>query len=82
MSLDKLTLHAQLAVLAQNATVLDQSITDCNTQLQTVAVELERRRGARNYHDMLVAQIKAQLAQVEAEEKAALPSAAPAAVGV
>ncbi len=71
MSLDKLTLHAALALLAKNASDIDTTIAQKTTALQQLTVELERIHGARQYHDMVVQQITNAIAEVEREEKAA-----------
>ncbi len=76
MPLDKLTLHAQLTTLAQNASTLDAAILEKANNLKNVSLDLERTQGARHYHDMVVQQIHLALKQIEAEEKAAAtPSA-------
>ena len=71
MPLDKLTLHAQLALLAQNAKSLDDAIALKAKTLQDVATDLEHTRGARAYHNMLVEQVNNQLAEVARQEAAA-----------
>ena len=71
MPLDKLTLHAQLAVYEQNAASLDAAIAQKTKTLQDVATDLEHTRGARAYHNLLVQQLQNQLAEVERAEKAA-----------
>ncbi len=75
MSLDKLTLHAQLAILAQNAKSLDEAIAARVKAIQDAATDLEHTRGARAYNDLLVQQINAQIAEVERAEKAAVTPA-------
>ncbi len=72
MPLDKLTLHAQLALLAQNATALDNAIAEKTRTLQQVATDLEHTRGARQYHELLVQQINNQLVELDRVEKAAV----------
>ncbi len=76
--LDLLTLQSQLAVLAKNATSLDATISEKTIQLQALATEVERLRGARQYHELLVQQVNGLIANATATAQA-LPSAAPAA---
>lgn len=75
--LDKLTLHAQLTSLAKNSEVIEKTIAERNQQqqqlmqtLQQVNAELERLRGARDYHNLLVQQTQQAIAAVDAEEAA------------
>lgn len=78
MLLDKLTLNAQLALLAKNALSLDESIKDKMKALHDTSVELERLRGARQYSDALSQQIQQAIENVDREEKAKVPPSAPA----
>ncbi len=71
MPLDKSTLQAQLALLVQNGIAIDTAITDKTKMLQDLTVDLERTRGARQYHDLVVQQFKNMLADVERAEAAA-----------
>lgn len=73
MALDKLTLHAQLALLAQNAAALDAAIVQKTKTLQDAAVDLEHTRGARGYHDLLVQQVNNQLIEIVRQENATPP---------
>ncbi len=68
MSLDKLTLHAELALLAQNATALDNAIAQRVKTIAELTEDLTRTRGARAYHDMVVQQIQNALAETERAE--------------
>lgn len=80
MLLDKLTLHAQLALLEQNAKSLDEAIAAKLQHLQEAATDLEQTRGARGYHGLLVQQIQGQITEIERAEKASpTPAAAPVA---
>ncbi len=74
-TLDILTLQSQLAVLAKNATSLDATISEKTIQLQALATEVERLRGARQYHEMLVGQVNALIANAQASQVS--PSIAP-----
>ena len=65
MTLDIETLKAQLTVLAKNAETLDIAIREKSTALQEMAAELERTKGARHYHDMVVRQMQNSLAEAE-----------------
>ncbi len=71
MSLDKLTLHAQLVVINRNVTTLDASITEKVKHIEQLTAELERTRGARHYHGLIVQQTEAMIADIEKAE--ALP---------
>lgn len=71
MPLDKLTLHAQLALLAQNASGLDAAIAQKAKVMEDAAIDLHHTRGARAYNDLLVTQVNNQLAEVERQEKVA-----------
>ncbi len=75
MSLDKLTLQAQLALLAQNAKSLDEAVAAKAKAIHDATVDLEHTRGARAYHDLLVQQVHNQLAEADRAEKAALTPA-------
>ncbi len=75
MLLDKSTLQAELALLAQNATALDNAIIQKTKTVEDLTVDLERARGARQYHDLVAQQIQNALNEVLAAEK---PSVAPA----
>ncbi len=70
MPLDKLTLHAQLAVLADNAKALDTAIVQKTKAIQEASIDLEHTRGARAYHDMVVTQVNNQLAELARQESA------------
>ncbi len=79
--LDKLTLHAQMAVLNKNAEGLDQSINEktnmvksMGIQMDALKLELERLNGARHYHNLLVEQVNLMIAEANS------PAAAPATV--
>jgi hypothetical protein len=65
MSLDKLTINAQLALLAQNAKSLDEAIAVKTKAIHEATVDLERTRGARAYHDLLVQQVNNQIAEID-----------------
>ncbi len=65
----KLTLNAQLALLAKNALSLDESIKDKMKTLHDTTVELERLRGARQYSDALYQQVQQAIEAVTREEK-------------
>ena len=75
MSLDKFTLHHQLAVLNNNLASLDTTIKSTTEQIQQLSLSLERLRGAREYHGLLVDQVNQAIAVVEQEEKAAILAA-------
>lgn len=70
MPLDKLTLHSQLALYEQNAASLDSAIAQKTKTLQDASIDLERTRGARGYHDLIVQQLHNALAEIERTEKA------------
>jgi hypothetical protein len=65
MPLDKLTLHAELVLLAKNAESLDKAIRDKEDAIRVALTDLEQTRGARHYHDMVVQQIQQSLAEAE-----------------
>ncbi len=69
--LDKLTLHAQLAMLDANRATLDAAIADKTKAIDQMVIDLHQTRGARQYNDLLVAQMNNMLAEVERAEKAA-----------
>ncbi len=74
MSLDKLTLHAQLAVLESNRVSLDNAIAEKIKHLENATIDLHETRGARRYHDLMVQQINNALAQIAREEQSATPA--------
>lgn len=67
MALDKPTLLAQLATLEKNAQALDAAIQERTNALNQLATDLERSRGARAYHDLLVQQVKMAIEQIDKE---------------
>lgn len=74
--LDKLTLHAQLVQLNKNAASLDAAIAEKTRALEQAQTDLILTRGARQYHDMIVQQIKVALAELDAQAAAA-PTTSP-----
>lgn len=70
MALDKLTLYAQMAVLEQNGISIETAIADKTRALQDMTVDLQRTHGAKDYHALLVQQLKAIIAETERAEQA------------
>ncbi len=68
--LDKLTLHAQLALLDTNRATLDAAIAEKTKAIDQMVIDLHQTRGARSYNDLLVQQTNNMLAEVERAEKA------------
>lgn len=73
MSLDKLTLHHQLAIMANSLTSLDATLKQRIEEHKLLGEEIARLHGARSYHTMIVDQVNATLAAIdkEAEDRAA-----------
>lgn len=72
MSLDKLTLHAQLALLDKNSNDLQtsanaksQEIQDLHRKIQELNLQLEHHRGALSYNQILVQQIQKLISELD-----------------
>lgn len=64
-SLDKLTLHHQMAIMDQNLSSLEAMIKQRTEEHRLLTEEIIRLNGARAYHNTLVDQLKQTLATLE-----------------
>lgn len=90
MPLDIPTLEHQLAVYTNNLASLDVTIKSTTEQIQQLSLSLERLYGAREYHGLLVGQVRQaidesvrlQKAAMLAAEAVALPASPPSSASV
>ncbi len=75
MPLDKLTLHAQMALLNHNGKALNESLAEKTRTVQQINTDIEQTKGAMAYHNLLVQQLQNAITETELAEATALKDA-------